>query len=211
MEPKSPQWIVSLDLAGPVPALIIQCDGILARVGDPANAGWFNNPNPPLQTITAALLDLSNAQKACAMRTKGAAQVRNNKEKIVRNLMKGLGMFVQTAANNNPDVGDAVIHAGGMNVKAKSVRSKAELALAQGPTPGTLLAEAKAGPKGKRVFYDWRYSTNGGQAWTQVQGTNDAHTIISGLTPVTTVSVQVRLTMKNVPGDWSPPVSFVVH
>jgi hypothetical protein len=81
----------------------------------------------------------------------------------------------------------------------------------RGSFSGSVLAVAKAAPNGARVFYDWRYSTNGGTSWTQVQGTNVAHTVISGLPALATASFQVRLTMKNVPGEWSQVVTFFVH
>ena len=44
-----------------------------------------------------------------------------------------------------------------------------------------------------------------------MQGTNVAHTVIGGLPALATASFQVRLTMKNVPGEWSQVVTFFVH
>ena len=122
-----------------------------------------------------------------------------------------LAAWVASIAQANPGESAAIIQAAGFSPKQAAKHDKAALAISQGSLSGSVSAVAKAGPRGARVFYDWRYSTNGGTWWTQVQGTNVAHTVISGLPALAYASFQVRLTMKNVPGEWSQVVTFFVH
>jgi hypothetical protein len=201
-------------LARSVPGLMTQCDAIVAGIGDPDNAQWFgapNAPNPSLPTVVAARQALGTAQVPAIARTRGAAELRNTKAAELRRLLKLLAAWVASIAAANPGESAAIIQAAGFSPKQASKHDKAALAIAQGSVSGTVSAKAKAGPKHARVFYDWRYSTNGGTSWTQVQGTNVASTVISGLPALATASFQVRLTMKSVPGAWSQVVTFFVH
>jgi hypothetical protein len=136
-------------------------------------------------------------------------EARNLKQDALETLLKQGAMSVEALCRANPGQASAIAAASGYREKDPNPHVKLPLALKNAATSGSLLAIARAG-KGKKVWYDWRYSTNGGQTWTQVQGTNSANTVISGLTALTTVMVQVRMTIKNVPGDWSDGVSILV-
>ena len=53
-------------------------------------------------------------------------------------------------------------------------------------------------------------SLNGGQTWTTTPPTLQAKTVITGLTPVTTVEFRYRAVLKDGADNWSEPVSLTV-
>jgi hypothetical protein len=201
-------------IARSVPGLLTQTDAIVAGVGNPNNAQWFGAPNassPSLATIVAARQAVAAAQTPALARTKCAAELRNARATTLRGLLMLLAAWVASIAAANPAESAAIIQAAGFSPRQAKKHDKAALAIKQGSASGTVLAVAKAARNGVRAFYDWRYSTNGGASWIQVQGTNVARTVIGGLPALATASFQVRVTMKNVPGEWSQVVTFFVH
>jgi hypothetical protein len=59
--------------------------------------------------------------------------------------------------------------------------------------------------------YEWQYSTDGGKTWITAPGTLQARTTISGLVPGSTAQFRYRAVTKAGEGDWSQPVSLLVH
>jgi hypothetical protein len=51
----------------------------------------------------------------------------------------------------------------------------------------------------------------GGKTYVVLPNTNDAHTEVTGLAALATVTFQYQITAKNVAGEWSQPISFLVH
>jgi hypothetical protein len=92
--------------------------------------------------------------------------------------------------------------------KAPSHRARA-FAAKQGPVSGVakVVAEAAA----RRASYDWEYSSDGGKTWLTAPSTLQAKTTITGLQPAATVQFRYRAVTRTGEGDWSQPVSLMVH
>jgi hypothetical protein len=204
---------VATDLEPTVPGLIGQTNAIVAAIGNPENAAWFGSPapNPSLATVSGAAQNLVTTQTAAANRGKGTVKARNLAWRALRNYLISLAAWVQLIANNNPGKGSAVIAASGYREKVVGKRTKPDLAASQTQPGAPVLLVGKAGPKGARVFYGWRYMLPGTTTWVVLPSTNDAHTEVTGLPALATVTFQYQITAKNVAGEWSQSISFLVH
>jgi hypothetical protein len=103
-----------------------------------------------------------------------------------------------------------VYEMGGFGPRARAKRVTQQLKLRQPGGPGTARANCKAAPRGKRAYYGWRISLNGGQTWT-VSQTNDSYTDFSGIPSGTTIQVEYNITIKNVTSEWSTAATLVVR
>ena len=65
--------------------------------------------------------------------------------------------------------------------------------------------------KAKKRTLNWRYTTNGGTSYASAQSTPVASTVLTGLTPLTIVGVQVCITDSNGTSEWSQVVTLLVR
>jgi hypothetical protein len=63
----------------------------------------------------------------------------------------------------------------------------------------------------RRASYEWQYSIDGGKTWVTGPATLQAETTVAGLVPGSTVQFKYRAVTKTGEGDWSQPVSLMVH
>jgi hypothetical protein len=83
---------------------------------------------------------------------------------------------------------------------------------------GTVLLEANrkllvgTADASKKAYFNWQWSGDGGKTWTSAPSTPYASTEIPGLTPLSTYSFRVSVTIaKGPPGPWSDAVSLLIH
>jgi hypothetical protein len=195
-----------------VPGLIQQGNAVVAAIGNPENAAWFENPapNPSLATVSGAVQNLVTTQSAAVNRGKGTVKTRNLAWRALRNYLIALAAWVQLVANSNPGKGSAVIAASGYREKVVGKRTKPDLGASQAQPGAPVLLRGKAG-KDRRSFYGWRYMLPGTTTWVVLPNTNVAHTEVTGLPALAMVTFQYQITAKNVAGEWSQPIGFLVH
>ena len=114
-----------------------------------------------------------------------------------------------------PDEAAGIVVAAGMKVVTRPTFSKVPLELIHGQTAGTIVAIASPAhliqPSRKVRVFNWRFSMDAGKSWVLAPPTGVAKTTFSGLTPLTTVTVCVAVTLGSSPmGEWSQPVSSIV-
>jgi hypothetical protein len=168
---------------------------------------WFPSPSVPLTTFEAHISALDTAETAVLLRTKGKAQERDAKLRVVISDLQSLRLYVQHIADAHIADGPAIIEGAGMSVKRVGHRNKPILDAQQGPVSGSVRLYAKA--MRNRAFYDWEYSPDGVN-WLSVPSTLTASTDIAGLTPATTWFFRFRRSTKAGTGDWSDPVRLLV-
>ena len=127
--------------------------------------------------------------------------------------------YVQSIADTmSAENAAQVIQAAGLVVAGTTGKHfKAILAATLTPVQGLVHLEANAsvllaavGKSRKKTHFLWQYSVDG-KSWTSVPTTNYARTDITGLTPLTTYSFRVSVTVGAVVGEWSQAVSILVH
>lgn len=197
---------VTLDLPRSVPPLIVYAEGIVKRMTGNVS---FPNPSPALAAVTSAISDLETAETAVLARTKGAAAARDAKRTALVTKLQQLRAYIQAAADANPASAASVIQSAGVAVRKAATRRARVFAAKPGKVSGvaTVVAAAAA----KRASYEWGYSTDGGKTWAVAPTTLQAKTSIAGLTPGATVQFKYRPVTKTGEGDWSRPVSLLVH
>jgi hypothetical protein len=189
-----------------VPALILYVRNVVQRMtGNPQ----FPNPSPPLAALNTAIADLQAAETAALSRVKGAVTARNEKRAALVVLLKQLLAYIQTTADADPTNAPSLIESAGVAVrKTHTVHARAFVAK-QGAVSGT--AKIVAVTANKRSAYEWQYSNDGGKTWITAPSTLQAKTTIPGLVPGSTVQFKYRAVTKTGEGDWSQPVSLILH
>jgi hypothetical protein len=198
---------IKLELEKKILALVAQAYRIVATMT--ANVAIFASPLPTLAAVTAAASALQQAQTLALTRVAGAVTARGLKEVALRNLLKELAAYVVSIAHNNPSEAANIFAAAGWSEKAVGKHVKLPLKVTS-LTAGLAHLVATAGPKGKKVFYNWRYTVDGGKTLTAAPGTNDAETTITGLPSGVLVGFEYSMTIKNVTGAWSQTVTVTV-
>ncbi len=197
--------IAVLLLPKTVPALVTYASSIVtAMTGNPS----FPSTVPTLPTVTAAILALQSAESAVLARTKGMADVRNDKRAQLVTLLQQLRGFIQTVADADLETAATVIRSAGIAVKKVPVVRPRTFVADQGAVSGS--AKLVAPSAGRHASYEWQYSTDGGKTWLVAPTTIHARTSISGFTPGATVGFRFRSVTRAGEGDWSQAVQLVV-
>jgi hypothetical protein len=196
-----------LKLPTVVALLIVYGRHVVQSIG--ANAAIFVTPSPALNSVTADLDSLEAAEALAKNGTKGLADTRNLKQETVENDLKALMAYVAMVIAASPTQAAVIAKAAGMALKQASTRSKPPLAARMGAALGQVVLVAKAA--GRRAYYDWQSSSDGGRTWVSLPSTNAASTSVLGLVVGTAYAFRVRSTVKNVTSDWSATISFTVH
>jgi hypothetical protein len=168
---------------------------------------WFPAPLVPLPTFEEHISALDAAEAAVLLRTKGNADERNAKLRVVCSDLECLRVYVQHVADAHVADGPAIIVGAGMRVKTVTHHDKPLLEARQGRVSGSVRIYAKG--MRNRGFYDWQYSLDGIH-WLSMPTTTQASTDLTGLTHATTYFFRVRRSTKAGPGDWSDPVRLLV-
>lgn len=198
--------IIALALPKSTPALMSYAEGVVKRMtGNPA----LPNPTPPLPAITAAINDLRSAQTDTLSRVKGGVAVRDQKRTALVSLLQQLRAHIQATADADPTNATSIIENSGVAVRKTPTRVARTFTAKSGPVSGVVKVVAQAAAR--RASYDWEYSSDGGRTWISTPPTLQAKTTVAGLQPGLTVQFKYRAVTKNGPGDWSQPVSLMVH
>jgi hypothetical protein len=177
---------------------------VAAMTGNPL----FPTPTPALAALTAAIVDLQNAQTAALARTNGAATTRDEKRAAVVVMLRQLRGYVQSIADATPENGASIIQSAGMAVRKTPVHA----ARVFGAKPGTVSGSAHLTTvvAARRASYEWQYSLDGGKTWIDVAGTLKASTTVTGLPAGTAAQFRSRAITKAGESDWSQAVVLVV-
>jgi hypothetical protein len=103
----------------------------------------------------------------------------------------------------------ALIQSAAMGVKKFGARRPHVFEVKEGPVSGS--AEVLAPAAGRRAFYEWEYSSDGGKTWQAMPPTTRSNNSLSGLQPGASISFRFRSVTKAGPSDWSQPVVFIVR
>jgi hypothetical protein len=197
---------IALALPKSIPALISYAQGIVNRMtGNPS----FPSPTPTLAAVSAAINDLQTAETAALARTKGAAAARNEKRTALVGALQQLRAHIQLVADADPTKAASIIESAGVAVRKTPTRTARAFAAKPGPVSG--VAKVTAAAASRRASYEWQYSTDGGKTWVTAPATLQTKTTVAGLVPGSTVQFKYRAVTKTGEGDWSQPVSLLVH
>jgi hypothetical protein len=197
---------VTLSLPKRMPALIVYAQGIAERMT--ANPS-FPNPTPTVAALNAAIAELQTAETVALSRVKGAAAARNEKRAALVAMLQQLRTHIQTRADAEPANAVSIIQSAGVAVRKTPTRRARAFAAKQGAVSGT--AKLVAVTQSRRASYEWQYSSDGGKTWITSPSTLQAKTTIAGLVPGSTVQFKYRAVTKTGEGDWSQPVSLLLH
>jgi hypothetical protein len=196
---------IVLNLPKAVPALIVRANNIHDNMAQ--NAKTFPSPAPTLPVFATDVANLTTAEAAVKNRTKGAATTRDLALKAVVVDIHQLAAYVEGLANADPDNAASIAQEAAMALRKTAVRTKPTLTTKQTST-GVVHVVAKA-IDGARAN-NWQYSTDGGKTWVSAPTSTKANTVITGLTPGSTVTFRHQAVTKAGAQDWSQPVTAIV-
>ena len=173
-----------------------------------AHATLFPSPDPALTVLQAHIDDARTKYQASKTRAVGTAAARIESEKVLAGDLGTERAYVQKIVNANPENANSIAASAGMTIRASGTKSKDPLTAKRGTLAGSadLVAKAQTGAKA----YEWQVSTDGGKSWVDAPPTTKAKASIPNLTVATTVHFRHRPITKSGPGDWSPPLPYVV-
>jgi hypothetical protein len=208
---KRPLAILNMAIIRAIGNFIIKAQAIVTNMTN--NAVIFVAPVPALPLVTTDINNLETAQGEAETRVAGAAAERNLKYDIVLDDLRGLQRYVQTLADAAPNeaAAIAIINSSGFDLKVQGVRVKPMLVARNGQGAGIikLVAKAFTSTPRQRASYEWQMSTDGIN-WTNLPGTLQAKTTVSGLTAGSRYYFRFRYLLKTGVQDWSTIVSVVV-
>ena len=179
-------------------------------------AGAAFGASPITMAAFLALVQaLEDAQNGALTRAKGLAALRNSKRDALWTAMEILRAFVQGIADTHTAT-DAitVIESAGLLVAKTRAAGKELLKAKLTSMPGTVHLEANAamlrGKTSKHTTFNWQASSDG-KSWSSAPSTPYARTDIPNLALMTTWWFRVSATVGTVTGEWSQPVSLLVH
>ena len=180
-----------------------------------ANKALFGAPTPQLPVLLGQIQDATTAQQEVG-KVKGASAARDASFRILVTSLESERMMVQALCDTNPEQAATLIAAASMVSAADTGRStKPLLALRNGLPSGTVLVDANAGSLDRtyrRKTFHWQFTIDAGKSFSPLPPTPIARTSIANLTPLTTVGVQVAVTVSQQPqGPWSQTVTILVH
>jgi len=174
-------------------------------------------PVPSLVILMAQITKTDVAQQAAV----GGGKIANAKRNVERALLFGMleteCAYVQTLcdAAAGRDQAVAVVLGAGMAVAGVPQRKDPTLKVMAGAVSGSVNLDANAtelleGKLGRRAFFNWQSTLDGGKTFHDAPSTPDGLTTIGNLPPLTMVGFRVCVTTRKGTGDWSPIVTVLV-
>ena len=152
---------------------------------------------------------LDAAERETLKGTHGAAAIRDQKWDVVKTEWTQFEAIVQAAIDANPTQAAAIAAQVALHLHKTPARGPHEDAVREGDVAGAIKCQAPSA--GDNAAYNWQISLDGGKTWSEPTTTNVSHTSFTGLPLGSTVLVRHRSTVKNVTGDWSTALSFIVR
>ena len=205
MTPMTTHRIVTLKLPSANTLLITFAKAILVAMTN--NKATFPSPTPTLAQFSNDIDAFDASETAAQTKAKGAAAIRDEKRKKLISDLHQLVAYVQQIANLAPEQAASIIESAGMTVRKTGSRNKADLAVKQAATSGSVNLVAKA-TKGSRA-HEWQLSTDG-KTWTSAPTSTQAKTSIGNVPTGAIVYFRHRAVTKAGPGAWSATVSMAV-
>ena len=203
--PQAAKATATLPIPHGVSNLITLAHTIVTKMtGNP----YFPSPNPSLATVLGTLTALGGAEVVAQTRAKGAVEARDAQERVLRDQLKYLKVYVQSIADGDAANAEAIITSSGHSVRKAKTGSKQDLVAKMGKASGQIKLVAKSA--GQRATYDWAWSLDQ-KAWTDLPQTMQAKTTMTVTTVPVTYYFRFRtLLPKTGLGDWSQVVSLMV-
>jgi len=202
--PAMPRLKLALNLPERIPDVLAYARFIASRLdGNP----YFPALPVPVATLLGHVDDLEAAELVVRSGTHGTGTARDAKLAVVVGDLQQQKVYVETVANQHGEDALAVAASSGFDTKQTRGPRKWAFDVEQGDRSGE--AKLYAPRVDRTATYKWQRSLDASE-WLDLQDTNVASTVVTGLTPGTLYFFRYRTLARNVLGDWSDPVTFRV-
>jgi hypothetical protein len=171
-------------------------------------------PNPPLPVLQGQIEKVEDAEKRAATRVRGAASVRDVEREALAAMLETERSYVQTLCDAEPGHAVAIAEGAGLVVALPTTRVTPILDAGNAAQSGAvdLFANASAliDKRGRKTFFNWQWTTDGGATFHDATPTALARTTVEDLAPLTMVGFRVAVSDRDGRGPWSQVVSILV-
>jgi hypothetical protein len=183
--------------------------------GMAADPQRFTDPDPSFAVFDAQVTKLELAEQRAATRAIGTAAARDVERSALVGMLETQRSYVQKLCDASPEQAVAIVQAAGMEVAGTPVRDNPILDAKLGSISGSVILDANAaalaGKSGKKVCFNWQWTTDGGTTFHSAPSTPGAKTTIEGLPALAMAGFRVSVTSAAGPGEWSQIVSILVQ
>jgi len=175
------------------------------------NSPHFPDPPPQLEQLSAAIDELLRAQEQALLRTRGAAQLRDEKLAAVGGLLGLVRAHVQGVADLDVEQGlraRSVIRSAGLAVRKETERQPVRFYARIGDVPGLIKIVAPAAAK--TAVYEWECSVDRGRTWKELPRTLQSRTSLSCPKGQGVVEIRYRASTRAGTGPWSGVIAIFV-
>ncbi len=194
-----------------LPSFLLFCNGVIAGLGNAANATLFASLATLLATLVNDVKILTTAQGTAAGGTKSPATTadRNAARLVAENDITNIRFALQQLANASPATAAELIVKAGFQVKKRAVRATPAFAVDHGVNSGE--AETSIKSPGRDRTVEFQASPDGGKTWPcDVFGPELSH-LFTGLTVGVLWTFRYRVKLSKKPmGDWSDTITLTV-
>lgn len=196
---------VALYLPESVPSLLGVVDVVLkGMTGNP----FFPSPQPSLASVAAVLAELRDAEVAASLRTRGTAELRDEKLAALLSLLGRLKAYVQGVADDDPEHAGSIIESAGMSRWKAGAGAKPPFTVKAGRVDGSVLLSVRAAAKDGAYLWEW--SADDGKTWNTAPTTKQTTTTVTGLPSGVMCLFRFRSVVRSGMSDWSEPQAFRV-
>ena len=175
------------------------------------NSPHFPDPTPPLELVTKAIDELRRAQEQSLLRTRGAAQLRDEKLATVGGFLGLVRAYVQGVADLDVEQGlraRAVIRSAGLAVRKEMERQPVRFYARLGDEPG--LIKIAAPVAARTAVYEWECSVDRGRTWKELPRTLQSRTSLSCPKGQGVVEIRYRAITRAGTDPWSGVIAIFV-
>jgi hypothetical protein len=168
---------------------------------------YFPNPIPAHARLVVHIAAADVAHATALTREAGTAAALAAAVRAVEGDLETLHVHVQNVANLDATNGPAIVASAGMSLKNTRGPSRADFAVKQGRTSGSVVL--LAGAVARKASYDWQYSTDE-ETWTSAETAFRAKTTLAGLAAGTRYFFRFRARTPKGLRNWSRVISLIV-
>jgi hypothetical protein len=171
---------------------------------------YFPAPSPSISEVSTQLNVLETAYTVSLSRAKGAVSEMHVERKSLEILLKGLGIYVETIANKDPDNAEQIINSSGMPIKRPNTHLPKTFTARLTGTPGEVKLNSKRVNQSSCYMYAITTNPASETAWEELTPSTNVKKYINGLIPSTRYYFRMRVSTSGVIGAWSEAIDVLV-
>ena len=176
--------------------------------------GYFLPPFLQIALLTSQIVDFDNAITNSKVHMLGSFGAKQEAKTLLYGTLEAARDYINQLARNNQSAAMEIIEGAKMQVCGTKVSNKQDFSVKQGASTGEAILTSLAvfvDNKYYKASYDWQMSPDG-RTWTNLDSTQVAKTVVTGLTPGVPMKFRKRTNSKKLGiARWCTAIDFTVQ